>query len=107
LFEQYAILGPGAISYAGPGVLERVAERRVLNDWGLSGDWTGYTVLVAPANCALLGRDGWLITSGSILSALSVDCEQAAHAGQMDERGLLLDTNQKGLTHQEGWLILK
>jgi hypothetical protein len=42
-----------------------------------------------------------------VLTVKIVDCEQKAHAGQMAERGLLLDVNRLGLVGAEGWLILQ
>lgn len=99
------VYGPGAISYT--PILERVAERRVLNEWGLTDDWRGFDVLVAPSDCRLLGRSGWLIANGDVHSAIVVDCEQQAHRGQMAERGLLADASRRGLNHQRAWLILR
>lgn len=98
--------GPGFISYADPGVLEAVADRRIANNWGLTelGD---YDALVAPADCALLGKTGWLIAGGEVHRVISVDCESDTDAGQMKARGLLLDTNIESLTHLQGWLILR
>lgn len=100
-----SIHGPGVISYT--PILERVAERRVINEWGLTADWRGFEVLVAPADCGLLGRSGWLIVGDRILRALVVDCEQKAHRGQMAARGLLADGSLEGLNHQAGWLVLR
>lgn len=64
-------------------------------------------MLVAPSDCALLNRAGWLIVEGQKYSAIVVDCEQEKHRGQMKERGLLCDQNIKELTHKEGLLILR
>lgn len=108
LSSQLTILGPGAISPADPGVLERVAERRLRNGWGLTDvNLQDYNALVAPADCDLLGRRGWLVAGKRVVSALVVDCEADVHRGQMDERGLLLDTNRQDLAHLEGLLILR
>jgi hypothetical protein len=101
------IIGPGAISYAGPGTLERVAERRLKNGWGLTEDWRNYPALVAPADCALLGRSGWLVVEGTTTEVLAVDCEQAAHQGQMAARGIIADVSVEELARQQGWLVLK
>ena len=84
-----------------------MAERRITNGWGLTGDWHGYDILVAPADCGLLGRSGWLIADGRVMSAKVVDCEADIHAGQMAERGLLADANMKSLGHLKGWLVLR
>lgn len=99
------IFGPGAISYS--AILDNVAERRVLNEWGLSGDWQGYDVLVAPADCRLLGRSGWLIANGDVYTTIAVDCENGDHRGQMAERGLLADGSLEGLNHKRAWLVLR
>lgn len=107
LLSSVAIVGPGHLSYAGDGTLEAVAERRLRNGWGLTEDWRGYEVLVAPADCALMGRAGWLVVDGSTETALVVDCENSNHAGTLERRGLLGDTNQEELTHRRGWLVLK
>lgn len=106
LADPYSVYGPGTISYADPGVLEAVADRRIQAGWGLTelGD---YDTLVAPADCALLGRSGWLIADGQVLSVLVVDCENGNHRGQMESRGLLLDVNRLDLAHHKGWLVLR
>lgn len=84
-----------------------MAERRVYAGWGLEADWTQYDVLIAPADCGLLGRSGWLIANGDVHSAIVVDCENGDHAGQMAERGLLADANRVGLAHKRAWLVLR
>lgn len=97
-FEPYQIHGPGAISYA---PLEQVVERR---------GWQGteaFDVLVAPDDCRLLARWAWLVTESGIYSALVVDCESPEHAGQMTERGLLVDCNRRELVHERGWLVVR
>lgn len=99
------IHGPGAIGYS--AVLDDVAARRAYAGWGLTADYHGFDVLVAPADCRLLGKSGWLIANGDVYSAIAVDCEQRAHRGQMAERGLLADASVKGLNHQRGWLVLR
>lgn len=103
----FEIVGPGAISYAGEGVLEAVAERRTRNGWGMTGDYTAYDVLVAPSDCKLLDRAGWLMVDGKILTVKVADCEANVHKGMMESRGLLADANLEELTHLEGWLFLK
>lgn len=101
------VIGPGALSFAGDGTLERVAERRIQNHWGLTGDWTAYDVLSAPSDCQLLDRDGLLIVEGKILTVKVVDCAQEKHRQQMIDNGLLADTNLPGLTHEKAWLVLR
>lgn len=92
------------MSYAGN--LEEVANRRIKNGWNLDSI-EGYEILVAPSDCNLLNRSGWLIVEGKIYSAIVVDCEQEKHRGQLEERGLLCDQNIKDLTHKESFLILR
>lgn len=106
LILDYRIIGPGTISYAGPGVLESVEIRRAANRWGLQ-EVSGYEILIAPANCNLLGREGWLIVEGKIYPVIVVDCEADIHAGMMKDRGLLVDINKEYLAHKTGWAILK
>jgi len=106
IFELYLIL-QGVLSPADPGVLEAVAQRRIANEWGLTGDWQGYDVLVGVADCRLLNRRGWLIANGNVYSAIAVDCENGDHAGMMAERGLMADANIESLGHLKGWLVLK
>ena len=107
VIPDFDIRGPGYLSFANPGVLERVAERRLANGWGLETNWTGYEVLGATADCSLLGRGGWLIAGGEVVPILIVDCEADVHRGQMAERGLLADVSRLDLVHQKGWLVLR
>ena len=100
-----SISGPGAIGYS--PILEQVAERRIANEWGLSADWREYEVLVATPNCKQLGKSGWLIAGGRVMTAKVVDCEADVHAGQMAERGLLVDASRRWLNHKAGWLVLR
>ena len=102
---DFTIIGPGALSAADPGVLERVAERRIRNGWGLDGPLTG--LLLATADCADLNKRGWLVAAGEVHRITIVDCEQAAHRGQMASRGLLADVSEPGLAHERGWVILE
>lgn len=102
LFDDYQIIGPGALSYA---PLEQVAERRTT--WGLPADYQQYDVLVAPSNCNLLNKTGWLIAESGIYSFMVVDCEQAKHQGQMAAFGLLADTNRWDIVHEQAWLVFK
>ena len=107
ILEPFTIIGPGSISLASPGVLEAVAQRRIAYGWGLSSIPED-TILVAPADCNLLGRRGWLVAGGEVLKALVVDCQADVHEGEMEGRGLLLDVNgPEGLDHKDGWLILQ
>lgn len=82
-------------------MLEAVAERRIANEWGLTGDWQGYQVLVAVEDCRLLNRRGWLITNGNVYSAITVDCLQAKHS----MNGIMADTSLD--TVGRGWLVLR
>ena len=107
IVEPFTIIGPGSISLASPGVLESVAHRRITYGWGLSSIPVD-TILVAPVDCSLLGRRGWLVAGGEVLDALVVDCQADVHKGQMEGRSLLLDVNRpKKLDHKDGWLILQ
>ena len=100
-----SISGPGAIGYS--PILEQVAERRIANEWGLSADWREYEVLVATPNCKQLGKSGWLIAGGRVLSARVVDCAQPKHRRAMEDNGLLVDASRRGLNHKAGWLVLR
>jgi hypothetical protein len=100
----FTIIGYGAISYA-PN-LDKVAHRRIAYHWQLASI-EGYDVLVAPADCALLGRHGWLIVGDRFYRAMVVDCEADTDKGEMAKRRLLLDQNLKELVHKRGWLILQ
>lgn len=98
------VIGPGAVSYAGKGVLERVAERRIRNGWGLTQ--VNNAILVAPADCDYLGSQGWLVTEDDVYNVTVVDCEADVHSGQMRQRGLLVDTNRLDLVHKKAWLVI-
>lgn len=105
---EYSLVGPGAISYADPGVLEKVTERRIKNGWGLDRvNWSKYDLLGATAECKWLGKSGLLLSGLKRKTILIVDCEADVHKGQMQERGLLVDINNEDLVHKKGWLLLK
>ncbi len=103
LFELYLILS-GVLAPADPGVLERVAERRIQWDSTFE-EWRRYEVLVAPSDCTLLGKSGWLITSDKVYTAFVIDCEKDTDRGQMTERGLMADVNLDSVG--SGWLVLR
>jgi len=107
LSVEVVVLGPGVLAPADPGVLEDVAHRRTTYGWRLDKDYRQYEVLVAPANCDLINRSGWLWTGQERYTALVVDCEAGHHRGQMDRRGLLADVNCRELGHKRGWLVLR
>jgi len=94
----------GVLAPADPGVLERVANRRIVWDSTFE-EWRRYEVLVAPADCSLLGKSGWLITPRMTYSAIVVDCEADVHRDQMNERGLMADTSLDEVG--QGWLVLR
>jgi hypothetical protein len=96
------VLGPGVLAAADPGVLERVAERRAANGWGLATgtDWRDYEVLLGVVDCEHVGREATLVTRRARYRGLIVDCESGEHAGQMAARGLLADVNLPELGHQ-------
>jgi len=100
-----SIIGPGAVSYT--PALEVVAERRVLNDWGLTDDWSTFEVLAAVPDCRLLNRSGWLIAGGKVLTVKIVDCAQEKHRQAMVDNGLLADASMEELNHKAGWLVLR
>jgi len=106
LFELYLILS-GVVSPADPGVLEGVAQRRIANEWGLTGDWREYDVLVGATDCELLNRNGWLIAGGRVMTTIIVDCAQKKHRQGMIDNGLLADVNMMELAHKNGWLVLR
>jgi len=84
--------------------LDDVANRRAILFEQVE-NWRNYEVLVASADCALLGRSGWLITPERTYTAIAVDCEKDTDRGQMQARGLMCDTslNEVG----QGWLVLR
>jgi hypothetical protein len=92
------IYGPGAMSYAD---LDAVVARK---GWEGTRD---FDVLSAPSNCNLMARQGWLITSKGVFSTVIVDCQADEHKGQMEARGLLVDTNRDDLVGANGWLIVR
>lgn len=92
------IYGPGYLSYA---PLEQVVERR---------GWEGteaFDVLLAPSDCNLLAKQGWLITESGIYTFVVVDCEAPEHQGQMDERRLLADVNDWDLVYEKAWFVIR
>lgn len=97
--------GYGPMGYT--ATLEEVAERRYLNEWGVSVDPRDFDVLLGVQDCAALGQEGWLIAGGNIYSALVVDCEGQNHRGEMDQHGLFADISQSALSHRCGYLILQ
>lgn len=98
---DYQIHGPGAFSYT--PVLKQVAETRIKYGYGLESI-EGYEILVAPSDCRLLGKSGWLIAD-KVYSIIIVDCEQQKHAGQMEARGILADVSKPDLGR--GWLVIR
>lgn len=106
LLANLTVIGPAHLSYAGDGTLEAVAQRRLDNGWNLTHDWRDYPVLVAPADCDLLDRTGWLVVGGQVTRALVVDCESDIDRGTLQRQKLLADVNLRHLTHQKGLLVL-
>lgn len=101
--ELYLIY-QGYIAPASPGVLEAVAERRAVYWQQIPANWHEYGVLVAVADCEMLGKSGWLAIGSEIKSALVVDCAQKRHAPLMIEERLI-DANLR--ERGEGWLVLR
>lgn len=92
------ILGPGALSYAD---LDSVVARK---------KWLGtqaFDVLVAPPNCNLLARQGWLITESGVYSMVVVDCAPDKYKPLWDKRGLLVDTNRVDLVGEKAWMVIR
>lgn len=102
------MVGPGYLSYADPGVLERVAEKRIRLGWGLSKvDIRDYDALVATESCDLIGREGWLMTDSVTKNVLVVDCQNRDEQPRMSEVNLLADINVEDLVHKKALLLLK
>lgn len=104
LLSAFIIIGSGALAYTPR--LEEVAERRIRNDWGLEST-QGYDLLIAPADCKLLGRRGWLFVGDKVYTVVVVDCSQEKHRRAMIDSGILADVNRPELSHRQGWLILR
>ena len=92
---------------ADPGCLESVAERRVAHGWGLAEDLdvSGFDVLLAVEDCALLGAEGVLIAEGATYTALVVDCQQREHE-PLSIRGLAADVSRQDLGHEQAVILL-
>jgi len=100
----FIIILTGTLSKANPGVLEKVAERRVQNEWGLT-EITQDT-LIAVEDCNLLGYEAIVKVDGKEHKSQIVDCE-ASHHNHMKERGLVADINNPDLVHKEAEVIIK
>lgn len=87
----------GYLSYAN---LQAVVERK---GWQNTEDF----VLLAPADCGLMAKQGWLITESGIFLAVICDCEALEDAGQMAERRLLADTNRLDLVHEYAFFVVR
>jgi len=105
------IIITGAMSYANPGVLERVAANRAagITAHSVPANWQDYPVLLAVQDCALVGRTGVLIVGGERLRALVVDCQDDADiaAASLNSLGLLADMNRAELVHKQARLVIK
>lgn len=106
--SSYSVIGPAYLSYAEPGVLERVAEKRIRLGWGLERlDMSRYDALVATEDCLFIGREGWLLTELSTDRVLVVDCQNRDEQPRMSDVNLLADINVKDLVHEKGVLLLR
>lgn len=76
------IYGPGAISYQD---FEPVIAYR---QWDNTEQ---FDILIAPADCNLLGRWVWVISESGSRLGLVADCESPKDAGGLEENGLLFD----------------
>ncbi len=56
---------------------------------------------MAPADCTLLGKSGWLITPEKVYTAIVVDCATLGES----MNGIMADTNLDSVG--SGWLVLK
>ena len=77
-----------------------MAQRRIAWDSTFE-EWRRYEVLVAPADCHLLGKSGWLITPEMTYTAIVVDCATLGES----MNGIMADTNLDSVG--SGWLVLK
>jgi hypothetical protein len=103
--SQIQVIGPGAISKADDGVLERVAARRIANGWGLT-ELKPNVTLVATEDCGLLSKVGWLAAKGKLIIIQVVDCAKRVDSWHMKKHGLLLDiADRADLDHEQGWLL--
>jgi len=104
------IIITGAMSYANPGVLERVAANRAagITAHSVPANWQDFPVLLAVQNCRYVGRTGVLIVEGEPMPALVVDCQDDADiaAASLKSLGLLADTNRAELVHKRARLVV-
>jgi len=101
-----AVLGPGALAAADPGVLDAVEMTRIKYGYGLDGLAGPGVVKLAVEDCNLLGHRGYLIVEGSgIYPACVVDCQQEKHE-PLSERGLLADVDRADLGHRQAFLMV-
>ena len=105
------IIITGAMSYANPGVLERVAANRAagITAHSVPANWRSYLVLLAVQDCRYVGRIGVLVVEGERLRALVVDCQADADIAMasLSSLGLLADTNRADLVHKQARLVIK
>lgn len=100
-------LGPGVLSPASPGVLERVQETRLRYGYGLSEPAPAGAVLLGVQDCRLLGRTGWAIVAGvGWVPVYIVDCQQAEHR-PLSELGIVADVNDVRMAHRKAMIWLQ
>lgn len=100
MLELYLILHTCLVP-ADSGVLEGVAERRIVWDSTFQ-DWPEYDVLIASPDCHLLGKSGWFIGERGILTVKVTDCAQPKHRAGMVG---WVDANVG--ERKRGWLVLR
>ena len=101
-----AVLGPGALAAADPGVLDRVELTRIRHGYGLDGLAGPGVVKLAVEDCALLGHRGYLVVENvGLFEARVVDCQQEKHE-PLSERGLLADVDRADLGHRQAFLMV-
>ena len=100
------VLIAGTLSYANPGVLEDVAERRIKYNWMSPANISDYDLLLATPSCHYVGKSARLIVDRDIYTALIVDCAKPQHRQEMIDNGLLADVNNLELVHQKGYLVI-
>lgn len=101
----------GYLSFANPGVLERVAMNRVAGKtaYDVPSNWQQYEVLIATEDCRHVGQPGVLILrTGESYSALVVDCQSASDRAResLTSLGLLGDVNRADIVHEFAALVL-
>lgn len=99
ILSSAQLVGPLTLAPTDPGVLERVAQRRV-NWQQVPENWADYDTLAGVADCSLVGRSGYLI-GDEVYTVAIVDCAKPEH---VERAKWMIDVNQE--LSGEGVLIL-